>query len=139
MSRQPDPTRRNEQSRAAIVQAAVDLCAEVGFAGTTVEGIAARAGVGKQTIYRWWPSKAAVLLEFMEVEREKRAEFPDTGDIMADLTAQNLALQQLFSSKAGVVWRSLIAAAQSDPVAAQGVRRVLDQAIAECQARLVKA
>lgn len=135
----PDPHRRNEQSRQAILQAAVELCSEVGFDKTTVEAIAARAGVGKQTIYRWWPSKAAVLLEYMKGERERRADFPDTGDIRTDLRTQNAALVKLFGSQGGVVWRGLIAAAQSDPVAAAGVREVIDEAVADCSARLAKA
>ena len=51
----PDATRRSERSRRAIYDAALALVAEVGYPRTTIEGIAARAGVGKQTIYRWWP------------------------------------------------------------------------------------
>ncbi|MDI3405964.1 TetR/AcrR family transcriptional regulator [Streptomyces cavernicola] len=96
----PDASRRSERSRRAIYDAALALIGEVGYARTTIEGIAARAGVGKQTIYRWWSSKAEVLLEaFVDLgERnmaaaaeasgvdpaEARA-LPDTGDLAADL------------------------------------------------------
>ncbi|MEV0273586.1 MAG: TetR/AcrR family transcriptional regulator [Hamadaea sp.] len=139
MSRQPDPNRRNEQSRQAILTAAADLCAEVGYAAVTVEAIASRAGVGKQTIYRWWPSKAAVLLEYMHRVREERAGFPDTGDLYADLLTQTTALQRLFGSDAGAVWRGLLIAAQSDDVAADGVRELLEQAVVEAKDRLAKA
>src|SRR5690606_18292671 len=59
----PDVSRRSERSRRAIFDAALALVGEVGYPKTTVEGIAARAGVGKQTIYRWWRSKADVLLD----------------------------------------------------------------------------
>ncbi|MCX4677720.1 TetR/AcrR family transcriptional regulator [Streptomyces sp. NBC_01433] len=59
----PDSSRRSDRSRRAIHDAALALVGEIGYGKTTIEGIAARAGVGKQTIYRWWPSKAAVLLE----------------------------------------------------------------------------
>ena len=136
MSRQPDPTRRNEQSRQAILTAAAGLCVEIGYAATTVEAIAARAGVGKQTIYRWWPSKAAVLLEHMEREREAQAGFPDTGDLRADLRTQTTALQRLLTSGSGAVWRGLLIAAQSDDAAAGGVRALLELAVAEAKARL---
>ena len=55
--------RRSERSHQAIVAATQQLLVERGYAGVTIEGIAARAGVGKQTIYRWWPSRAALVLE----------------------------------------------------------------------------
>ncbi|MEV6393784.1 TetR/AcrR family transcriptional regulator [Streptomyces sp. NPDC051907] len=88
-SRQPDSTRRSERSRRAIYEAALALVGEIGYAKTTIEGIAARAGVGKQTIYRWWPSKAAVLLEaFLDLAEQAaqgETEIPDTGDLAADL------------------------------------------------------
>ncbi|MFD9321904.1 TetR/AcrR family transcriptional regulator [Streptomyces sp. NPDC060053] len=94
----PDTTRRSERSRRAIYDAALALVAETGYAKTTIEGIAARAGVGKQTIYRWWGSKADVLLEaFLDLSeqaardagasREEPYVIPDTGDLAADIKA----------------------------------------------------
>lgn len=93
----PDSTRRSQRSRRAIYDAALALVSEVGYPRTTIEGIAARAGVGKQTIYRWWPSKADVLLEaFLDLSQQAaRAAsedpqpqgIPDTGDVAADLKA----------------------------------------------------
>ncbi|GGX66756.1 TetR/AcrR family transcriptional regulator [Streptomyces fructofermentans] len=92
----PDTARRSEKSRRAIYDAALALVGEVGYARTTIEGIAARAGVGKQTIYRWWGSKGDVLLEaFLDLGdqaadrtaqpgRDPHA-LPDTGDLAADL------------------------------------------------------
>ncbi|OPG10325.1 TetR family transcriptional regulator [Streptomyces sp. GKU 895] len=86
-----DPTRRSEKSRRAIYDAALALVGEVGYPKTTIEGIAARAGVGKQTIYRWWSSKADVLLEaFLDLSGQTGGEtyaIPDTGDLAADLKA----------------------------------------------------
>ncbi|MCX2923070.1 TetR/AcrR family transcriptional regulator [Streptomyces sp. NEAU-W12] len=104
-SSSPDSTRRSERSRRSIYDAAIALVVEVGYPKTTIEGIAARAGVGKQTIYRWWPSKADVLLEaFLDLGEqtartaaEERGTvedgrggpqgqgIPDTGDLAADL------------------------------------------------------
>ncbi|MEU5087875.1 TetR/AcrR family transcriptional regulator [Streptomyces sp. NPDC021356] len=95
----PDAARRSERSRRAIYDAALALVAEAGYPRTTIEGIAARAGVGKQTIYRWWPSKADVLLEaFLDLSEqgarqsgeklgEAQGSIPDTGDLAADLKA----------------------------------------------------
>ncbi|MFD3424079.1 TetR/AcrR family transcriptional regulator [Streptomyces decoyicus] len=83
----PDSTRRSERSRRAIFDAALALVGEVGYEKLTIEGIASRAGVGKQTIYRWWPSKAAVLLDafLVDVDEDYAAGLPDTGDLAADL------------------------------------------------------
>ncbi|WP_406043366.1 TetR/AcrR family transcriptional regulator [Micromonospora sp. NBC_00898] len=139
MSRQPDPSRRSEQSRQAILAAAADLCVEIGYAATTIEAIATRAGVGKQTIYRWWPSKAAVLLEHMRRLRDARLGFADTGDLRADLLEQTTAVQTLFGTDLGAVWRGLLIAAQSDDVAAGDVRAFLEHAITEAKERLARA
>ncbi|WP_460064914.1 TetR/AcrR family transcriptional regulator [Streptomyces sp. YKOK-I1] len=91
----PDTSRRSERSRRAIYDAALALVGEVGYPKTTIEGIAARAGVGKQTIYRWWGSKADVLLEaFLDLSAQAAREagqepyvIPDTGDLAADIKA----------------------------------------------------
>ncbi|WP_406318727.1 TetR/AcrR family transcriptional regulator [Streptosporangium sp. NBC_01639] len=80
--------RRSEASRRAILTAAFDLVHEVGYAKLSIEGIAARAGVGKQTIYRWWPSKGTVLFDaflMLSDEPDGEAALPDTGDLEADL------------------------------------------------------
>ena len=84
-----DSSRRNPAARRAILAAALDLVREVGYAKLSIEGIAARAGVGKQTIYRWWPSKGAVLFDaFLTLSESQDGEveaLPDTGDLEADL------------------------------------------------------
>ena len=59
----PDASRRSSAARQSILKAARELVLRVGYAQLTIEGIAAKAGVGKQTIYRWWPSKGAVVFE----------------------------------------------------------------------------
>ncbi len=65
---------RDENARLAVLRAADDLLAERGFSGVTIEGIAARAGVAKQTIYRWWPSKVDILLDALaeDAARQRR-------------------------------------------------------------------
>nr|WP_235018318.1 TetR/AcrR family transcriptional regulator [Thermomonospora echinospora] len=86
-TRKPNPARRSERSRRAVLAAARELVSELGYAKVTIEAIAARAGVGKQTIYRWWPSKGAVIFDsFLALsEGGEGIRLPDTGDLEADL------------------------------------------------------
>jgi AcrR family transcriptional regulator len=79
--------KRSEESRLAILTAALELTSEVGYAGLTVDGIAARAGTGKQTIYRWWRSKADVLLDAAATKADLFVPIPDHGDFAKDLHA----------------------------------------------------
>ncbi|XVU29627.1 TetR/AcrR family transcriptional regulator [Actinoplanes sp. CA-054009] len=87
MPRPPNPALRSERSRTAILDAARALVSELGYAKVSIEAIAARAGVGKQTIYRWWPSKGAVIFDaFLALsEQGEVIALPDTGDLEADL------------------------------------------------------
>lgn len=109
--------RRNPDSAEAILEAAEAVLVEAGYAGFSIEAVARRARAGKPTIYRWWPSKAALLLEVYK--RQKRVAVPDTGNLEDDLVG---FLQNLFShwrdTSSGSVFRSLVAEAQSDEAAA---------------------
>lgn len=118
----PNPDRRSERARQAILDAALELCQEHTYGGLTMEGIAKRAGVGKQTIYRWWPSKAAILLEALQERGGSTLHFPDTGDLRADLRAQMTQVVAAFSDPMFAAYsKGLIAAAQSDPDVANAV------------------
>ncbi|HXA10926.1 MAG TPA: helix-turn-helix domain-containing protein, partial [Mycobacterium sp.] len=80
------PRRRSEKSRTAIVTATRELLLERGFDGLTIEAVAARAGVGKQTIYRWWPSRPALVADVMLEDADKiLASVNHTDDLAADL------------------------------------------------------
>ncbi|MCF3104428.1 TetR/AcrR family transcriptional regulator [Streptomyces roseoverticillatus] len=114
----PDASRRSERSRRAILDAALELVGESGFAKLTIEAIAARAGVGKQTIYRWWPSKAAVLFEACVPEGIDPAsiELPDTGDVVADLkTVLRATVDELNDARLDAPTRALTAETANDP------------------------
>ncbi|MCX4460979.1 MULTISPECIES: TetR/AcrR family transcriptional regulator [unclassified Streptomyces] len=79
--------KRSEESRMAILVAAFELVGEAGYAGLTIEGIANRAGCGKQTIYRWWPSRAHVLLEALAVKADLHITNVDHGSYTDDVRA----------------------------------------------------
>ncbi|MFI6768516.1 TetR/AcrR family transcriptional regulator [Streptomyces sp. NPDC050355] len=84
-----DGTRRSGGPRKApeIFDATLDLLAEKGYEGLTVEGVAQRSGVNKTTIYRWWPSKGALLGAALTGARRLDVELPDTGSLQGDLEA----------------------------------------------------
>ncbi|MGD9485664.1 TetR/AcrR family transcriptional regulator [Streptomyces sp. TRM70308] len=117
-TRAPDVSRRSERSRRAILEASLELVGEVGYHKLTIEAIASRAGVGKQTIYRWWPSKAAVLLDAFTARTEDAdydAGIPDTGDLAADLKAVLRATADEFSDPAfEAPYRALAIAGAAD-------------------------
>jgi AcrR family transcriptional regulator len=117
MTDQSRPGRkRSEQSRLAILAATLELVAEAGYGALTVEGIAARSGVGKQTIYRWWPSKADVLLDALATKADLQVPIPDEGTFRADL-AHFLGSTFELGGKSQVAdtLRALMAQAQLDP------------------------
>ena len=78
--------RRNEAARAAILDATVDLLQSGGLNALTIEAVAQVAGVGRQTIYRWWPSKGAMLAEAMGLQAAAVVPPHDSGSFEADLT-----------------------------------------------------
>ncbi|MBV8790390.1 MAG: TetR/AcrR family transcriptional regulator [Mycobacterium sp.] len=87
-SPESSPRRRSEKSRTAIVGATRELLLERGFDGLTIEAVAARAGVGKQTIYRWWPTRPALVADVMLEDADKLlASVNHTGDLAADLVS----------------------------------------------------
>jgi AcrR family transcriptional regulator len=120
---------RSEEARQAVLEAADDLLVEKGFAGVTMEGIATRAGVAKQTIYRWWSSRTEVLMEAFLRDLTEELIPPDVGDIARDLRAYLRQLARfLTASDAGAVFKALIAHAQHDPVFATDFRgRYVDE------------
>ncbi|MGW6951796.1 TetR/AcrR family transcriptional regulator [Streptomyces xanthophaeus] len=144
MTRTPDATRRSDRSRRAILDAALALVGEVGYNKLTIEAIAARAGVGKQTIYRWWPSKAAVLLDAslaLAGEAGEEADwtgFPDTGDLAADLKhVLRATVDEFNDEKYEAPARALTAAGATDPeLGARFTEQLLEPQLALYEARL---
>ncbi|MER5998995.1 TetR/AcrR family transcriptional regulator [Nonomuraea angiospora] len=117
---------RSEAARKAILRAALDLCARDGYQNVTMKGIAQIAGSGRQTVYRWWQTRAQVLLEALtDVLAEEVQGLPDTGDARADLVT---FLEQTFALARGVAGQvvvGLMADAQSDAELATELRAKL--------------
>lgn len=110
--------KRNPKSAEAIREAAESLLLEEGYRAFSIEAVARRARAGKPTIYRWWPSKAALLLDVYQ--RQKRdVENPDTGSLEEDLFRFLKSLfRQWRETPTGSIFRSFVAEAQTDDTAA---------------------
>ncbi len=114
---------RSEQARQAVLEAADDLLVERGFAAVTIEGIAARAGVAKQTIYRWWPSKVDILMDTFIDDMAQHLTPHDHGDLGRDLRDHLGRLADFLArSDPGAVFRALAGQAQHDPDLAARLR-----------------
>ena len=85
---------RSEEAHKAILDATLELLIEVGFSALTVEGVATRAGVGKATIYRRWPSKLPLVIEAFS--QLPQLEEVDTGNLVDDLKKMLRSYLQLF-------------------------------------------
>lgn len=115
-SRSRTGRKRSEASREAILDAALTLLREGGYGALTTDAIAAEAGVGKQTIYRWWSSKADVVLEALS-ELGRVVPVPDTGSLAGDLAQFLASTFRLLRGPKGSapVLKGLMAEAQVNP------------------------
>ena len=88
----------------------------------TVEGISARAGVGKATIYRWWPNKARLVMDAFLAEINPQTPFPNTGSARADTRRQMRLVVKVFRSARGRALAAVIGALQTEPELAEAFR-----------------
>jgi AcrR family transcriptional regulator len=128
----PAPRRgrpRSAQADRAILGAAAEVLAERGLAGMSIEEVAARAGVGKTTIYRRWASRGTLALDAFLAEFQGQQPLPDTGSLHDDLLAALRAwIRSVTETSAGPILASLIAEAQRDPgLAASWRARVVER------------
>ncbi|MEM9082101.1 MAG: TetR/AcrR family transcriptional regulator [Planctomycetota bacterium] len=115
---------RSSAAHEAVLRAAGELVAKRGYLKVTMQAIADQAGVGKQTVYRWWPSKAAVFMELYVSLSEQHVNPSDTGSFSGDLKSLWGQLLEMFqTTPAGQIFAGLIADAQSDSRAAQSFRQ----------------
>lgn len=110
--------------RAEVLAAASRLLLTEGMQAVTFERVAKEGGASKTTLYKWWPSPGALAAEAYFAKSELALEFPDTGDLHADLVTQLTAFVALLSDDAvGKPLSELIGAAQTDPELAEAWTR----------------
>jgi AcrR family transcriptional regulator len=106
---------RSARVEEAILDAALEMLVSEGVGGITMEALAARAGVGKATLYRRWKSKSAVLVDAV-MRISEPVTFVATDDLRADLiTIADQARQRMSASMAGKIMPRLMGAALDDP------------------------
>jgi AcrR family transcriptional regulator len=120
LSRQAPPQRppgrpRCEHAQQAILRSTLKLLRKAGFAQLTVEAIAADAGVGKATVYRWWPNKGALVVDAFASSTKNELRFPDCGSVYGDMGLQMNQFLGVLRSPRSCIVRAVIAAGQSDP------------------------
>ncbi|MFW2491300.1 TetR/AcrR family transcriptional regulator [Clostridium chromiireducens] len=115
---------RSEKTKNAVLSAAYDLLLENGFGAVTIEKIAERAEVSKATIYKWWPNKAAVVMDAFFDAAVVRLPAPDTGSVISDMIIQVKNLAKFLLSREGKVINDIIAEGQSDQKLAETYRTV---------------
>ena len=113
---------RDPKTQQAILRATRQILGKVGYARLTVEGVAARSGAGKATIYRWWPTKGDLALEAAGTDIEIGV-VPDTGDTRRDLLIATEQLIMTFTKRlAGIVIFAAISTVDDDPAMAAKFR-----------------
>ncbi len=143
-SEQSKPGRpRSDAAHRAILKSALQLVSAQGFRAITVNQIAAQAGVGKMTLYRRWPNKAAVVMDALLELVGPQTDFPASVRALDSLREQLRLQAKFFRGRYGRLIRSLLAEAQFDGELAsafrerwiqprrQGVIQILQMAIRE--------
>jgi len=113
--KRPPGRPRSEHSRQAILRSTLKfLRQQGGFPDLSIEAVAADANVSKATVYRWWPTKAALVADAFAESSEQELQFPDTGSVRSDMRLQMRRLIHVFQSSRGKVVAALLAGGQSD-------------------------
>ncbi|QIV83211.1 TetR/AcrR family transcriptional regulator [Mycolicibacterium frederiksbergense] len=121
---------RSQEAHQSILDATRALLVESGYADVTMDRVAERAGVGKQTVYRRWRSKAPLVAEsVMDAYGDTRAlEIPDTGDIATDLSSLvRLIAKFVVAPENAALLRALAAAAADNPGDGEALYRQLTE------------
>jgi AcrR family transcriptional regulator len=121
--------RRGQELHAAIVDAVLGELREQGYAGLTMDGVAARAQTGKATLYRRWQSKVELVVAALEFAMPKMRVPADRGDLRGELLDVLHQLAEEIGSPSGEAARGLIAELVRSPALAQAVRPFLADSV----------
>ncbi|KAF0248170.1 MAG: transcriptional regulator [bacterium] len=105
-----------------ILEATSELLNEIGFSNLTIEGIAARAGVGKTTIYRHWLNKASLVMDAFLAETAPQFPYPNTSSAITDIREQMKLVVKVLNSSHGNTVATLIGGSQTDAELAEAFR-----------------
>jgi len=105
-----------------VLAAAVKLVLADGFGTLTMDAIAAAARVGRMTLYRRWPNKAAIVMDAFVARVDPNTLFPSDGDYLETIRLQMRTMAKAFRGEDGVLMRALLGAAQLDPELATALR-----------------
>jgi AcrR family transcriptional regulator len=123
----PEPRKpgrpRSDEARCAILDSAFELLNQQGFHELSMEGIAARAGVSKATVYRWWPNKAVLVFDAFLRAVEPELHFAHTEPTLQSIREQMVRLSRMLSGPMGKAIASVIGAGQSEPEMLDSFRR----------------
>lgn len=127
------------RDRPKILAATIELLKSKGYAAVTIEAIAKATGVSKVTIYRWWPNRAAVVMDAFLEYNSLSVPFEDAGSARETIRKQMSRVSAFFAGVGGEMMRGLIANCQTDPELAEVFRTDFLQIRHETGAAVVKA
>jgi len=106
---------RSEKARKAVIRSTLALLKRTGFHELSVEAVAAHAGVGKATVYRWWANKGELVIDAFVSAVEKELRFPSAGPVLQSIHVQMRRWAVIFRSPLGQIVAAVIRAGQSEP------------------------
>lgn len=113
---------RNMETQKTILSASYDLLLEIGFGAVTVEKIADLAKVSKATIYKWWPNKAAVVMDGFLSAASARLPVPDTGSAFQNVLEHATNMARFMNTREGSIFLEIIGEGQGDSALAEAYR-----------------
>jgi AcrR family transcriptional regulator len=114
---------RSEEAHRAILEATNRILQRTSVRDLTIESIAKEAGVGKPTIYRWWPNKAAVVMDAFFDTMSPHMDYPQADTVADSLKAQLHQVLRLTRGKQGLLMAEILAEGQSDPIVLESFRK----------------